>query len=144
MDCHGGIPHGVLQSIFEDLNVQAVWNFDEFRPNESGAGRHAILNSGCGSFFRAMNNCWENGCTVSNFVPAGAIGLDDDPGLVAADFAPGVIGIRKVNLPDGHDQGGIKLEGVYQKRGLLAELLSLLPAIAGIARRYTVHERLYR
>jgi hypothetical protein len=36
---------------------------------------------------------------------------------VAADFGPGVIGIRDVNLPDGHDQGGIKLEGVYNSVG---------------------------
>ncbi len=103
-------------SLFEDLNLQLVWNFDEFRPNALGQGGtpYSILDAG--SFFRGMNNCWENGCTVSNFVPAGAIGLDD-PGLIAADFAPGVIGIRQVNLPDGHDQGGIKLEGVYDGVG---------------------------
>ena len=102
--------------MFEDLNLQLVWNFDEFRPNSLGQGGtpYSILDAG--SFFRAMNNCWENGCTVSNFVPAAAIGLDD-PGLIAADFAPGVIGIRKVNLPDGHDQGGIKLEGVFKSVG---------------------------
>lgn len=101
---------------FDDLNVQLVWNFDEFRPNNLGQGGtpYAILDAG--NFFRAMNNCWENGCTVSNFVPAAAIGLDD-PGFIAADFAPGVIGIRDVNLPDGHDQGGIKLEGVYNSVG---------------------------
>ncbi len=66
-----------------------------------------------------MNNCWENGCTVSNFVPAGAIGLDD-PGLIAADFAPGVIGIRNVDLPSWkpeNTQGGVKLEGVYKGVG---------------------------
>jgi hypothetical protein len=104
-------------SIFEDLNVQLVWNFDEFRPSDLGQGGtpYSILDAG--SFFRAMNNCWENGCTVSNFVPAAALGIPDDPGLVSADFAPGVIGIRDVNLPDGHDQGGIKLEGVYNSVG---------------------------
>lgn len=101
---------------FEDLNLQVVWNFDKFRPSALGQGGtpYSILDAG--SFFRGMNNCWENGCTVSNFVPAGAIGLDD-PGLISADFAPGVIGIRQVNLPDGHDQGGIKLEGVYDGIG---------------------------
>ena len=53
-------------SIFEDLNVQLVWNFDEFRPSDLGQGGtpYSILDAG--SFFRAMNNCWENGCTVSN------------------------------------------------------------------------------
>ena len=103
-------------SIFEDLNVQLVWNFDEFRPSDLGQGGtpYSILDAG--SFFRAMNNCWENGCTVSNFAPLPpAVG--DTPSLVAADFGPGVIGIRDVNLPDGHDQGGIKLEGVYNSVG---------------------------
>ncbi len=104
---------------FDDLNLQFVWNFDEFRPNMLGQGGtpYSILDAG--SFFRAMNNCWENGCTVSNFVPAGAIGLAD-PGFIAADFAPGVIGIRNVNLPDwelGNTQGGVKLEGVFKSVG---------------------------
>lgn len=104
---------------FDDLNLQIVWNFDEFRPNALGQGGtpYSILDAG--SFFRAMNNCWENGCTVSNFVPAGAIGLPD-AGLIAADFAPGVIGIRDVDLPDwklSNTQGGIKLEGVYNSVG---------------------------
>ncbi|MDX1733546.1 MAG: DUF1302 family protein [Halioglobus sp.] len=113
--------------MFEDLNVQLVWNFDEFRPNSLGQGGtpYSILDAG--SFFRAMNNCWNNGCTVSNFVPAGALvaagaPLPDatDPGLVAADFGPGVIGIRDVDLPDwglDNTQGGIKLEGVYNSVG---------------------------
>ena len=102
---------------FEDLNVQLVWNFDEFRPNNLGQGGtpYSILDAG--SFFRAMNNCWNNGCTVSNFVPAAALGIPDDPGFVAADFGPGVIGIRDVDLPDGHDQGGIKVEGVFKSVG---------------------------
>ena len=102
---------------FEDLNVQLVWNFDEFRPNNLGQGGtpYSILDAG--SFFRAMNNCWNNGCTVSNFVPAAALGIPDDPGFVAADFGPGVIGIRDVELPDGHDQGGIKMEGVFKSVG---------------------------
>ncbi|MAT91767.1 MAG: DUF1302 domain-containing protein [Halioglobus sp.] len=112
---------------FEDLNLQLVWNFDEFRPNSLGQGGtpYSILDAG--SFFRAMNNCWENGCTVSNFVPAQALidagaPLPDagDPGLVAADFGPGVIGIRQVDLPDwelDNTQGGIKLEGVYNSVG---------------------------
>jgi hypothetical protein len=101
---------------FEDLNVQLVWNFDEFRPNDLGQGGtpYSILDAG--SFFRAMNNCWENGCTVSNFAPAAAAN-PVDPGFLAADFAPGVIGIRDVELPDGHDQGGIKMEGVFRSVG---------------------------
>lgn len=104
--------------IFDDLNVQAVWNFDKFRPNNLGqAGSpYAILDAG--SFFRGMNNCWENGCSVSNF--AGLSPLVADPAaneLMSADFAPGVIGIRQVNMPDAGKQGGIKLEGVYNDIG---------------------------
>jgi len=114
-------------SLFEDLNVQLVWNFDEFRPNDLGQGGtpYAILDAG--SFFRSMNNCWENGCTVSNFVPAQALIAggaplpdQDDPGLVAADFGPGVIGIRDVDIPNwslDNTQGGIKVEGVYNSVG---------------------------
>jgi hypothetical protein len=110
-------------SIFEDLNVQLVWNFDKFRPNDLGQGGTPYEILGAGSFFRGMNNCWENGCTVSNFLPAQALIANgaplpdlDDPGLLAADFGPGVIGIRQVNEPDwevGNTQGGIKVEGVY-------------------------------
>ncbi len=108
---------------FEELNFQLVWNFDEFRPNDLGQGGTPYQILDAGSFFRGMNNCWENGCTVSNFVPAQALiaqgaPLPDpnDPGLVAADFAPGVIGIRDVDLPDwslDNTQYGAKLEGVY-------------------------------
>lgn len=101
---------------FDDMNLQLVWNFDEFRPSNLGQGGTPYTILDAGNFFRAMNNCWENGCTVSNFAPAAALGLDD-PGLLATDFGPGVIGIRDVNLPDGHDQGGIKWEGVYQSVG---------------------------
>jgi len=114
-------------SIFDDLNVQLVWNFDKFRPNDLGQGGTPYEILGAGSFFRSMNNCWENGCTVSNFLPAQALiasgaPLPDpgDPGLLAADFAPGVIGIRQVNEPDwevGNTQGGIKVEGVYSSVG---------------------------
>ncbi|MAC32854.1 MAG: DUF1302 domain-containing protein [Haliea sp.] len=105
--------------VFDDINLQVVWNFDEFRPNALGQGGspYAILDAG--SFFRGMNTCWEYGCTVSNFVPAGALGLDD-PGFLAADFAPGVLGIRQVDLPSwkpSNTQGGIKLEGVYRDVG---------------------------
>jgi hypothetical protein len=103
---------------FDDMNLQIVWNFDKFRPSNIGQGGspYAILDAG--SFFRAMNTCWEYGCTASNFAPPppGA-GVPGDPGLWSADFSPGVIGIRDVNLPDGHDQGGIKWEGVYKSVG---------------------------
>jgi hypothetical protein len=124
-------------NMFEDINVQLVWNFDEFRPNDLGQGGtpYSILDAG--SFFRAMNNCWENGCTVSNFVPAAALGIPDDPGLVAADFGPGVIGIRDVDLPGwglNETQGGIKVEGVFKSVGFSLNYYTLyqqLPVLRG-------------
>ncbi|HHJ34411.1 MAG TPA: DUF1302 domain-containing protein, partial [Gammaproteobacteria bacterium] len=74
----------------EDANLQLVWVVDKFRPSNIGQGGtpNAILDAG--SFFRGMNNCWENGCTVANFAGGG----------VATDFGPGQIGIRKAVLPE--------------------------------------------
>ena len=123
--------------VFEDINLQFIWNFDEFRPNKLGQGGspYAILDAG--SFFRSMNNCWENGCTVSNFVPAAAINIAGDPGLIAADFAPGVIGIRRVDLPGwklSDTQAGVKLEGVFKGVGFSLNYLHYrqqLPVLRG-------------
>ena len=109
---------------FSDLNLAAVWNFDKFRPNNLGQGGtpYSILDAG--SFFRAMGNCWDNGCTVGNFAGGG----------VSTDFGPGQIGIRQADLPDGHDQFGIKLEGVFNEIGFslnYKEYHSQLPSLRG-------------
>lgn len=112
---------------FDDLNLQFVWNFDKFRPSNLGQGGtpYSILDAG--NFFRAMNNCWDNGCTVANF--AG--------GAVATDFPQHVIGIRQANLPDwslDNTQFGIKLEGEYQGMGFSLNALtyrSHLPSLRG-------------
>jgi len=92
---------------FDDINLQFLWKFEEFRPSNLGQGGtpYAILDAG--SFFRGMNNCWENGCTVANFAGGG----------VAVDFPQNVIGIRQANLPGSWfsgDEFGMKLEGVYK------------------------------
>ena len=113
---------------FGDLNLQFVWNFDKFRPHNLGQGGspYAILQAG--DFFRAMNNCWENGCTVSNF----ALG-----GTLATDFPRHVIGIRKANLPTWslkNSQVGVKLEGTYEGVGFSLNYLhyrSQLPSLRG-------------
>ncbi len=94
--------------MMQDRNVQFVWNFDKFRPNNLGqCGQpNAILDASC--FFRGMANLWDNGGTVANF----AFG-----GLAATDFGPNQIGIRDVNLPDwslSNTQFGVKFEGVTQ------------------------------
>ncbi|MEW8278234.1 MAG: DUF1302 family protein [Candidatus Thiodiazotropha sp.] len=113
---------------FDDLNMQFVWNFDKFRPSSLGQGGtpYAILDAG--SFFRAMKNCWDNGCSVANF--AG--------GALSTDFPAHVIGIRDVHLPDwslSNSQFGIKLEGDYQGLGFSVNALtyrSQLPSLRGV------------
>ncbi len=128
---------------FDDLNLSMVWNFDKFRPNKLGqAGTpNAILDAG--SFFRAMANCWENGCTVGNFaadlLPFAAGGMADGvPEIVAMDFGPGVIGIRDVDMPSwslSNSQIGIKLEGVIGDFGFSLNALETrqqLPSLRGI------------
>ncbi|MES9819218.1 MAG: DUF1302 family protein [Candidatus Thiodiazotropha sp.] len=114
--------------LFDDLNLQFVWNFDEFRPSNLGQGGtpYAILDAG--SFFRAMKNCWDNGCSVANF--AG--------GALSTDFPAHVIGIRDVHLPDwslSNSQFGVKLEGDYQGLGFSLNALtyrSQLPSLRGV------------
>jgi hypothetical protein len=112
----------------QDRNVSVVWNFDKFRPNNLGQGGtpNSILDAG--NFFRAMSNCWDNGCTVANFA-----------GLAApTNFGPGVIGIRNVDLPNwslDNTQLGLKFEGVTQD-GLSFSLNALtyrsqLPSLRG-------------
>lgn len=93
----------------QDSNLQLVWNFDEFRPNNLGQGGspNAILDAG--NFFRGMVNLWDNGGTVSNFANVA-------PGvLLSTDFGPGQIGIRDVDLPNwklSNTQIGAKYEGI--------------------------------
>ncbi|MFQ5635545.1 MAG: DUF1302 family protein, partial [Gammaproteobacteria bacterium] len=89
------IPQGILNveyrmgatSLFEDLNFQALWKFEDARPHVLGQGGEPYAILGAGNLFRALANCWQNGFTVGNF-PA--------PGTVV-DFPAGSIGIRDVN-----------------------------------------------
>lgn len=112
---------------FDDLNFSMVWNFDKFRPSNLGQGGspYAILDAG--SFFRGMKNCWDNGCTVSNF--AG--------GAAATDFPKHTIGIRKVHMPDwslSNTQLGAKVEGEFKGVGFSVNALtyrSHLPSLRG-------------
>lgn len=114
-------------NLLDDMNLQFVWIFDKFRPSKLGqAGTpNQILDAG--SFFRGMNNCWDNGCTVSNF--AG--------GAIPTDFGPGQIGLRDVELPEwslDNTQFGAKFEGVYSDIGFSLNAFytrSQLPSLRG-------------
>jgi len=55
---------------FDDTNIQLVWNFDKFRPNNLGQGGTPNQILGAGDFFRGMKNLWDNGGTVANFALA--------------------------------------------------------------------------
>lgn len=116
----------------QDRNLQIVWNFDKFRPNNLGqcGSPNAILDAGC--FFRGMANLWDNGGTVANFANVA-------PGtLLATNFGPGQIGLDKVNLPSwslDNTQIGAKFEGITQD-GLSFSLNALyyrsqLPSLRG-------------
>ncbi|MDO9315094.1 MAG: DUF1302 domain-containing protein [Burkholderiaceae bacterium] len=118
--------------ILQERNLQVVWNFDKFRPNNLGqcGTANVILDAGC--FFRGMKNLWDNGGTVANFANVG-------PGtLLATNFGPGQIGLNKVHLPSWslkNTQLGVKFEGVT-KEGVSFSLNALtyrsqLPSLHG-------------
>jgi hypothetical protein len=118
---------------FDDTNVQLVWNFDKFRPNNLGQGGTPNQILGAGDFFRGMKNLWDNGGTVANF--AGA----DPTGGLATNFGPNQIGIRKAHMPEwsfANTQLGIKWEGVYQGTGFSLNALtfrSQLPSLRNLS-----------
>lgn len=112
---------------FDDLNFQVVWNWDKFRP--SGIGQAGTPNQilGMGELARGLKNCWDNGCTVSNF--AG--------GVFATDFPSGVIGIDQIDIPNWtlkNTQIGGRLEGIYKGIGFslnYMNYISQLPSLHG-------------
>lgn len=118
-------------SVFSDLNFQFLWNFEEFQPHVLGQGGSPYSILQAGDLFRSLKNCWDNGCTVSNFA-----GGQSPAGNLATDFPAQVIGIRNIHLPDGHDQFGVRMEGVFKSVGFsvnAAYYHSQLPSLrAGI------------
>jgi uncharacterized protein DUF1302 len=121
----------------QDRNLQIVWNFDKFRPNNLGqcGTPNVILDAGC--FFRGMKNLWDNGGTVANFAN---VGPDT---LLATNFGPHQIGLAKVHLPEWsleNTQIGGKFEGVTEG-GLSFSLNALhyrsqLPSLHGGKRAF--------
>ena len=117
---------------FDDLNFQFIWNFEKFRPNTLGQGGQPYNILLAGDLFRALKNCWDNGCTINNF----ATGLAPD-GNLATDFPRHVVGIRDIHMPGwDFDQGGVRLEGVFRGVGFSLNAMtfySQLPSLrAGI------------
>lgn len=122
-------------NFFDDANLSFVWNFDKFRPANLGQAGQPYQILDAGSLFRGLSNCWQNGCTVSNFpIPGPEGGL---AGLGAVDFGPGVIGIRDVDLPDwslSNTQFGVKFEGLINEIGFSLNFLETrqqLPSLHG-------------
>lgn len=129
------IPMGMLRADyrmgakgpFDDLNVQGLWVWEKWRPNDLGQAGSANQPLGAAGLFRALKNCWDNGCTVANFAN----------GNTATDFGPGQIGIRNVNLPDwslANTTVGGKVEGEYKGVGFSLNALtfrSQMPALHG-------------
>lgn len=93
----------------QERNVQVVWNFDKFRPNNLGqcGTANVILDAGC--LFRGLSNLWDNGGTVANFANVA-------PGtFLSTNFGPHQIGLNNVELPEWslkNTQLGGKFEGV--------------------------------
>jgi hypothetical protein len=116
------------------LNYQFIWNFEEFTPMGLGQGGEAYSILQAGDLFRSLKNCWDNGCTVSNF----ATGLSP-VGNLSTDFPRHTVGIRDAHLPTGRDQFGFRMEGVFKSIGFSFNGLtyySQLPSLrAGIPSR---------
>jgi hypothetical protein len=140
------IPMGILNmeynagagDTFEDLNFQFIWKFEQARPHTLGQGGSTYSILQAGNFFRAMKNCWDNGCTVGNFAPGGLLGPPFDPaGFAAVNFGPHQIGIRQANTPDwaiDETDFGARVEGVYKGVGFSVNTMyynSHLPSLRG-------------
>ena len=93
----------------QDRNLQLIWNFDKFRPDNLGqcGSPNDILDAGC--LFRGLKNLWDNGGTVANFANVG-------PGtMLATNFGAHQIGLNNINLPSWsllNTQLGLKYEGI--------------------------------
>jgi len=110
-------------SWLEDLNFQLIYKIEDFRPHDLGQGGEPYAILGAGNLFRALANCWDNGCTVGNF-PAPEF---------TVDFPRNSIGIREVNLPN-HTEIGGRIEGVYKGVGFSLNALyfySQFPSLRG-------------
>jgi hypothetical protein len=113
---------GATKSL-EDLNFQLIYKLESFRPHDLGQGGEPYAILGAGNLFRALANCWDNGCTVGNFPATG----------FTVDFPSHSIGIRDVIEPD-HSEFGGRIEGVYKGVGFSLNAMyfySQFPSLRG-------------
>jgi hypothetical protein len=107
----------------EDLNFQLIYKIEDFRPHDLGQGGEPYAILGAGNLFRALANCWDNGCTVGNFPATG----------FTVDFPAHAIGIRDVHQPN-HTEIGGRIEGVFKGVGFSLNALyfySQFPSLRG-------------
>ena len=140
--------------LFDDLNFQFIWNFEKHTPHNLGQGGQPYNILQAGDIFRALNTCWEYGCTINNFAtdvgialnaippggmfpdPFGRAGTLGNHGNLATDFPANTVGIRRVHERNSRDQFGLRMEGVFKSVGFSINALtfySQLPSLrAGI------------
>lgn len=112
---------------FDDLNLQGLWVWEKFRANNLGQAGSPNNPGGAAGIFRAMKNCWDNGCTVGNYGSAAK----------SLDFAPHQIGIRQANMPDWNLSNmtyGGKVEGELKGIGFSVNALTMrsqMPSLRG-------------
>ncbi len=139
---------------FDELNFQAIWKFEKFRPNNLGQGGQPYSILDAGNLFRALSTCWDYGCTVGNFAPNFTFGLTlpaplgpfvagtappvpgniGATGNLATTFPAHVLGIREAVMPSGLDEFGFRLEGLFKGVGFSVNALSFhqqLPSLHG-------------
>lgn len=129
------IPMGMLRTDFrmgargpfDDLNVQGVWVWEKFRPNNLGQGGTPNTPAGAAGLFRALKTCWDLGCTVGNY----------NAGNNALNFGPHQIGIRDANMPDwslSNTTVGGKVEGEIDGIGFSLNAMTMrsqMPSLRG-------------
>lgn len=129
------IPMGMLRADyrmgargpFDDINFQSVWVWEKFRPNTLGQGGSTNQAGGAGSIFRALANCYSNGCTVGNYNGQAS----------ALNFGPHQVGIRQAEMPEwnlANTTVGGKVEGEFKGIGFSANALhtrSQMPVLRG-------------
>ncbi|WP_096704297.1 DUF1302 family protein [Magnetospirillum sp. 15-1] len=112
---------------FDDLNVQGLWMFEKFRPNNLGQAGSPNNPAGAAGMFRALKNCWDNGCTVGNY----------NGGNNALNFGRHQIGIREANMPEWNLSNmtyGGKVEGEVKGIGFSVNALTMrsqMPSLRG-------------